>query len=209
MIHELFPTKILVKDFDRSKEWTDEVKSIVKAIFSREEAKGKDFVSITDDSLPLFTEENEQSFPVLTEIKQMFIDGFYELATDSTEYNKHVNICQLSLEDIKRKVSKETGRLPFMKTGQHKRVHNHLGSQAFGILYLDDINNNEEGGELVLRDPSFNSNMGFVGKDKETIQTRRNRLIIAPAHVWHEVTQFTGDERTAIVINLNVYNNDV
>jgi len=208
MIQELFPTKILVKDIDKSEEWSNDVKSIVKAIFSQEEAKGKDYISVSDDSLPLFTKENEEAFPVLTEIKQMFIDGFYELAVASEEYDQYKELCQLSYKDIERKISKETGRLPFMKNGQHKRLHHHIGAQAFGIFYLEDINNKNNGGELVLRDPSFNSNMGFVGSAEKTIETKRNRLIIAPAHVWHEVTQFNGTERTAVVINLNVYNND-
>ena len=208
MIQEIFPTKILVKDIDKSEEWTEEVKAFVKAIFSQEQAKGKDYAAVTDDSLPLFTKDNEEAFPVLTEIRKMFIDGFYELAVASETYEQYKDLCQISYEDIEKKISKETGRLPFMKNGQYKRIHNHLGAQAFGILYLDDINNEDEGGELVLRDPSFNSNMGFVGSAEKTIETKRNRLIIAPAHVWHEVTQFTGSERTAIVINLNVYNND-
>ncbi len=209
MIQEIFPTKILVKDIDKSEEWTDEVKAFVKAIFSQEQAKGKDYASVTDDSLPLFTKDNEEAFPVLTEIRKMFIDGFYELAVASETYEQYKDLCQISYEDIEKKISKETGRLPFMKNGQYKRIHNHLGAQAFGILYLDDINNEDDGGELVLHDPSFNSNMGFVGSSQKKIETKRNRLIIAPAHVWHEVTQFTSSERTAIVINLNVYNNDL
>ena len=45
MIQEIFPTKILVKDIDKSEEWTDEVKAFVKAIFSQEQAKGKDYAS--------------------------------------------------------------------------------------------------------------------------------------------------------------------
>ena len=42
MIQEIFPTKILVKDIDKSEEWSHDIKSIVKAIFSQEESKGKD-----------------------------------------------------------------------------------------------------------------------------------------------------------------------
>jgi hypothetical protein len=205
MITEIFPSKILIEDFDKPQDWTDELKSIVKTVFANEEAAGRKFDDITENSLPLFTEENEKAFPILTEVKQMFIDGFYKLATSFEEYEEQVGPCQLSYDDITRKVSRETGRLPFMRNGDFKSVHNHLGAQAFGIFYLEDVDNEGEGGELVLRDPSFNSNMGFSANNRYKVQTKQNRLVIAPAHIWHEVTSYQGEERTAIVLNLNVY----
>ena len=205
MIKEIFPTKILIEDYDKSQQWSDELKSILKTIFANEEAQGRKFDDITENSLPLFTSENEQTFPILTEVKQMFIDGFYNLAKSFDDYNEQAGPCKLTLDDITNKVSKETGRLPFMRNGDFKSVHNHLGAQAFGIFYVEDVDNEGEGGELVLRDPSFNSTMGFATENRYKIDTKRNRLIIAPAHVWHEVTPYLGEERTAIVLNLNVY----
>ena len=203
MIKEIFPTKILVKDFDKSQDWTDELKSIVLAVFAEEETKGKDFYEIANDSLPLFTDENMEKFPILKEVREYFIEGFYELASSFDNYEEHSRLFDLTPEGIRKKVSKELGRLPFMKGGDFKEVHNHIGAHAFGIFYLEDVANDSEGGQLVLRDPSFNSNLGFAGSQRYKVETKRNRLVVAPAHVWHEVTQFDGEQRTAIVINLN------
>ena len=204
MIHDIFPTKIYIKDYEMTDQWTDEVSSIVKTIFVAEEAKGRAFNDIAENSIPLFTPENEKLFPILTELKGYFIDGFTELAASNT--TGEALPFSIDREFVQQRISQETGRLPFMRNGDYKSVHNHAGAMAFGIFYLEDVNNAEEGGELQLRDPSFNSNIGFTGHNKYKVDTKRNRLVIAPAHLWHEVTQFNGTERTAVVINLNVYN---
>jgi len=202
-IKEIFPTKILVEDIERSDDWTNELKSIVWSVFAEEQAKGRTFAEIANDSLPLLTEENIEKFPILNEVREIFVKGFHSLASSFDNYEEHSKHFGLTEEGIRSKVSKETGRLPFMKKGDFKEVHHHLGVQAFGILYLDDVQNEKEGGELVLRDPSFNSNLGYAVPQRHKIGTKKNRLVVAPAHVWHEVTEFTGEERTAIVINLN------
>ena len=207
MIHDIFPTKIYVKDYGMTNEWTDEVKSIVKTIFAMEEAKGRSFNDIAENNIPLFTPENEILYPVLTELKSYFVDGFTELA--ASNFTEEPLPFSIDREFIQKRISQEPGKLPFMRNGNYKTVHNHVGDMAFGIFYLDDVDNATQGGELQLRDPSFNSNIGFTGYDKYAIATKRNRLVIAPAHVWHEVTQYNGVERTAVVINLNLVYNDV
>lgn len=203
MIHDIFPTKVLIKDYNMSDAWNNEMISTVKAIFSNELAKGIDYREVGDNSIPLFTEENMNLFPVLHSLKDMFINDFYELAMSFPSYEKYKDLFKLTKDGITQRLSKETGRLPFMLSNDFKSVHDHAGAIAFGVFYLESVDNEEEGGQLILRDPSFNSNKGYSMPNTFPITTKKNRMIIGPAHVWHEVTPFKGKERTSIVLNLN------
>ena len=201
MIYDIFPSTIYVKDYDLPQHWSDELKTILNTIVYNEKASGKSLNEIANNSLPLFTKENEKKFPYLAEVKEYFIQGFYTLAQHS-DIPKELN---LSLEGIRSKIAKETGKLPIAQPGSYQSTHNHIGAMAFGIFYLDDVDNKKDGGELILHDPSFNSNMGFACNPIHKIETKRNRLIIAPAHIWHSVSMFSGKSRSTIVINLNAF----
>ena len=135
--------------------------------------------------MPLFTEENFSVFPILKELKQLFADGFYKLA-ESDPNNT------LTKESIELMMDNHSGRLPIMKTNDYKGIHSHPGATAYGIFYLTDVDNDKDGGKLVLRDPSFHINPGFRRKMTYEIETKCCRLIIAPAHIWHEVTPYYG-----------------
>lgn len=68
-------------------------------------------------------------------------------------------------------------------------IHNHLGSQFTGILYLASPPN---GGELVLHDPRGNANRGYNDNLKhifnaEVIKPSAGDLFIFPSFVWHHV----------------------
>lgn len=184
-------------------DWNTALESTIQAVFVSEMAKGIDFAQLGDNSIPLFTEENMKQFPILAELKNMFIDSFYQLAKSFPDYDKNKMLYKLSMEDIQHRLAAETGRLPFMKTGDYKGIHDHEATLAWGVFYTHDVDNDTDGGQIVLRDPSFNSNRAYSVPGKYPIDTKKNRLIVGPGHLWHEVTPYKGKaNRTAIVLNL-------
>lgn len=198
MIKTIFPTNVVIKDNALSESSLDELEAVIRAIFENHKSTNTlSHMGSGDNELPLFTEENLKSFPVLTELRESFIDGFYELAESYDDNN-------ISLNDIRERVLVNTGRLPFMKKGDYKRIHTHVRSSAFAVFYLSNVDNVKEGGQIILRDPAFHNNYGFHPKSVFPIETKKNRLIISPAYVWHEVTPYSGEEdRIAIVMNLD------
>ena len=197
-IKEIFPIKVLIKDLDLADYQNQEIKSVTQAIMAQHQANtGVPLAELTDNEIPLFTPENLEAFPILQEVRQIFIDGFVELAQSFTN-----NV--LTKEQIEEQVTNNTGKLPIMKRGDYKELHNHVGASAFGILYLDFVDNDTDGGKLILRDPAMHSNVGFSEGQKFEIETRKNRLIIAPAYLWHEVTPYMGEERCTLVFNLDL-----
>jgi len=203
MIKTVFPVNVLIKDHDMTPEFTGELSAAVQAIFQQlmvERGLTRDDVS--NEEFPVFTEENFKAFPVLKDLQELFIDGFYELA-NSFEENT------LTREMVAKMVSANVGKLPLMKKGDYKRIHGHTNAIAFAVFYLTDVDNDKHGGKLILKDPSFHSNFSFHPPEDFEIETRKNRLVIAPGYVWHEVTPYTGDEdRVTVVINLHLDNLD-
>lgn len=199
MIISLFPNNVLIKDYELSNEWTNNVTATTKAVFAAALAEKNDYAVTGNNDIGLFTEENLKNCPELEELRQIFIDGFYELAS-SFSTNR------LTKEMISDNIRKEFGRLPFMKKGDYKGVHNHDSMvDAFGIFYLTDIDNEKHGGNLILHDPAFHGIFDFHEPRTYSIATKKNRLVICPNHIWHEVKQYLGDdERITVVINLNV-----
>ena len=198
MIKTLFPVNILVKDYELPDSFSDDLSASIQAIFqiimienqiSKEEAG--------DNEYPVFTEENMQTFPTLRELRKMFVNGFYELAS-SFEGNT------LTRENVETMVHANVGKLPLMKKGDYKRLHSHVNTIAFGIFYLSEVDNNKNGGKLILKDPSFHSSPGFHPPSDYEVETKKNRLVVAPGYIWHEVTPYSGDEdRITIVVNLH------
>jgi hypothetical protein len=200
MIKTLFPVNVLIKDYELSNEVIDELASAVQAIFHSlmtERILTRD--QVTNNEFPVFTEANCEAFPALKQLQQMFADCFYELASS---YDENM----LTREMIDNMVSTNVGRLPLMKHGEYKRMHGHTNASAFAIFYLTDVDNEKHGGKLILRDPSFHLNFGFHPPEDFTIATKKNRLVVVPGYIWHEVTPYTGtDDRLAIVVNLDNY----
>jgi hypothetical protein len=198
MIKTIFPVNILVKDYDLPSEFTDELSSVIQAIFQRLMTEtGLSRSEIANDEFPVFTAENCQTYPILKQLQGMFVDGFYELASSYEE-----NI--LTKDLVEKMVSANVGKLPLMKKGDYKRTHGHTLATAFAIFYLNDVDNNKHGGQLILRDPSFHSNFSFHPPEDFAVDTKKNRLVVAPAYVWHEVTPYYGEtDRLAVVINLD------
>jgi len=199
MIQNLFTVNALIKDYDKTNEWSLELGLAAKAVFQLYLAEsGKTYEQLGDDEIPFFTQENIKQFPIIGELQQIFIDGFYELASS---YEDNI----LTRDDIARMVANNSGKLPFMKKHQFKRTHNHVGACAFGIFYLSDVNNEQQGGELILRDPAFHSNYQFHSAQEFPVETKKNRLVVVPGYIWHDVSPYMGDEeRLAVVINLDL-----
>ena len=197
MITSIFPNKILIKDFELSDEWNNNVTVMVKSVFAKELSEKGDYAVAGNDTVPLFTEENMKSCPELVQLKQMIVDCFYELASS-------FNSNKLTKEDIEKRVRKELGRLPFMKKNDSKKIHNHDSMiDAFAIFYLTDVDNDKEGGELILHDPSFSGALNFHEKRTFEVPTKKHRMVICPNHIWHEVSMYTGEkERITVVLNL-------
>ena len=199
MIKTIFPVNVLIKDFEMPEEFSSElsttVQSIIQSIMTE---TGLTQEQVGDDEFPVFTQENLEKFPELRTLKEMFIDGFYELASSFEENT-------LTREMIARMVEANVGKLPLMKKGDYKRLHGHTNAVAFAIFYLTDVDNKKHGGKLILKDPSFHSNFSFHPPEDFEIETKKNRLVVAPGYIWHEVTPYLGEEdRVTVVINLHL-----
>lgn len=206
MIKTIFPINILVKDFDMDPKWNEAIEQAVNTYFVQLLAEtGENRNHIAEIPMELFSEENMEVTPELRELQKMFIDGFYELylSYPKDRYDSVYGEKLLTYDDIKTMAQKDLGRLPFMKKGDTKFIHNHTRCEAFGIFYLSDVDNDKDGGQLILHDPSFHHLIDFYDSHTARIETKKNRLVIVPAHVWHQVSQYIGDkERMTIVMNL-------
>jgi hypothetical protein len=199
MITQIFPTNILIKDLDFSDEWNQNITLFVKSVFLNQVAISGNYGLAGNNSIPLFTEENINMCPELKELRNVFIDGFLELAQS---YSNN----ELTREIIESRVKNETGKLPFMKAGDYNSIHTHTLADAFGIFYLSEVDNKKYGGELILHDPSFSNSAAFQEEHKQGVATKKHRLVICPCRVWHEVTMYTGvEDRATIVMNLNSF----
>lgn len=198
MIQKHFAVHVLVKDIELSDEENKEITELVYSLISYYRAStNKDLYDITENSIPLFTKENMEKYPILRKLRNVFVDGFLELAEsyDNNQYTREI---------IEKVLANNTGRLPIMKTGECKDNHTHVGASAFGIFYLDEVDNKKHGGYLKMYDPAGANIVGYTNPQTITFETVKNRLIIAPANVWHSVSTYTGKEdRLAIVFNLD------
>ena len=208
MIVSPFYSKLLVKDFDLPDAWTDELIFTLKFLELNKEENCSFTRSLQDSELRkhfifdsfkstkpyIIHEETAKQHPVIADLRNIFIEGFCEL---NREFNDQY------AEDYLRTVYlKDSGNFAVLKTGNRVGAHNHP-SIAFAIFYLTDVDNEHDGGELVLYDPSFNHQKHFVSPKEIKIKTKKNRLIIGPANVWHEVTPYYGSEdRMCAVIDL-------
>lgn len=90
-----------------------------------------------------------------------------------------------------------------MRPGERRPMHMHVKTDAYALLYLDDVQEGK-GGELVLHDPKFTDSV-FTPANFHLVRPSRGTLIAAPSHVWHEVNPYFGvAERVALVVNCNI-----
>tara|TARA_B110000879_G_scaffold67026_1_gene93842 strand:+ start:56 stop:670 length:615 start_codon:yes stop_codon:yes gene_type:complete len=204
MIKTIFPINVLVKDYDLPEDVTNELAIAMPAIFQSIMLEHDiDADEASSNEFPVFTDKNLEAFPALLKLREIFTDGFFELA-NSFEDNT------LTRELISNMTKFNIGKLPIMKKGDYQRLHGHVNAVAFAIFYLTDVNNERQGGELILKDPSFNTNYGFKPPEDYAVETKKNRLVVVPGYIWHEVTPYTGDDdRITIVMNLCLDNLDL
>lgn len=198
MIESLFPNRVLIKDYELSDQWNHSVSVMVKSIFAKELAEKQSYAAAGNDSVPVFTTEHMSMCPELAQLRSMFVDCFHELAS---AYSTN----QLTREEIDRRIGPDLARLPFMKHHDFKRAHSHdQVIDAFAIFYLTEVDNDQDGGELILHDPSFSGLMNFHEKRTYAIATRQHRMVVCPNHIWHEVSRYWGkDDRITVVVNLS------
>lgn len=91
--------------------------------------------------------------------------------------------------------------------GYNMLTHNHNGSQLAAVFYL--LNEQpDHGGEIILFDPKFNANRSYKMKDwgklfePLRIKTPSYTYAVFPSFVYHQVTQYTGNMRIAIPVDL-------
>mgnify|MGYP000415585683 CR=1 FL=1 len=155
-----------------------------------------DFKTDTRLTIPLFTDDNIKNYNEIKNLHDFFAKSFLKLANEYDESITHAEILE--------RMEQTTGRLPFMRNGDYKGLHCHSGASMVAVYYLDCVDNDKDGGKLIFHDPAFNQVIKTRPKSKMSIETEKNTIIIVPAHVWHEVTPYYGEEdRLAVVMNIS------
>jgi hypothetical protein len=208
MILTPFSSKILIRDYDFPDLWTRELISTLQFLSLTKSANCTLTMSLEDSEVAdmfrydghkntkpyIIHSESAKEFKVIDDLRKIFIDGFCEL---NSAYGN-----QYSEEYLKSEYDNDSGNFAVLKSGQRVGLHNHP-SIGFAIFYLTDVDNIADGGELVLHDPSFNRSPHFHPPKEIKVQTKKNRLVVGPANVWHEVTPYTGSaDRMCAVIDL-------
>lgn len=199
----LFKTNVFIKDWEKDDQWNENIKTIANASLMDHVAKTGELKKHSlEDGIPFFTEENLEKFEDVKELFEMFVEGFWDLHISYADENPESKF--ITKNDIANALMKETGKVPLMEKGDHKKLHTHKRTSAFAIFYLDDVDNEKDGGLLRLHDPAFNNLDYFHGQICKDIPTVKHRMIVAPTSIWHEVSPYFGDEtRTTVVINLH------
>lgn len=198
MIETIFPIRMLVNELEMTEKEEASLYATSQAIFTNHlSRKGLGFVDAGNvASIPIFTEENLQSYPEIKKLYEFFAKSFHSLAN---EYSP------TTMDEIYASMGETTGRLPFMRKGDYKQVHNHSGTSLVAVYYMGDVDNEKEGGKLVLHDPSFNNTMRTKPKPTHEIETKKNRIVVIPGYIWHEVTPYFGEDvRSAVVMNITL-----
>jgi hypothetical protein len=204
MIFCPFYNKILIKDYSFSDSWNEELITTLKYL-SLEKDKYCGHTEKLEENYELLkydeqkndkpyivTEKNSHSFPIIKTLRNLFLECFHE-------YN---NSFEEKIDNIDKIFLKDEGNLATLKYGQRVGLHQHP-SYCFAIFYLTDVDNEKDGGELVLLDPSFNTQNNFCSAKEYKVKTKKNRMVVASSYIWHEVTPYYGKkERLCAVIDL-------
>lgn len=90
--------------------------------------------------------------------------------------------------------------------GYSMAAHNHSGSQFVSVFYVM-AEEQDSGGEIVLQDPRFNANRGFMKPfidDFAPIEhlPKTGDVLIFPGYVYHYVKQYSSQLRLAIPVDI-------
>lgn len=202
MIKSIFPVNVLIKDDVLTEVHLKELESVVSSCFHQKKIINEiSYEETGNDCLDLFTDENLKNYESLRVMRKELINSFFEL---SESYEEGHDTIKHSKESIDKFLKMSEIKVPFMQNKMYKKIHNHVGSIAIGVFYFQDVNNDKDGGQLILNDPSFHANYGFHSPNEFCIDTVKNRLCVFPAYVWHQVIPYIGDkERRVMVIHLD------
>jgi len=201
MIETIFPTKIFRSKIDFTDDENESLKAFCQALMMQYMAENK--ISFREagelENVPVFSDFNLKTYPFMTRLYNFFAVSFLELLQ---EYEPSAE-----LEEVYDAMQVTMGKMPFMKRGDYKQIHCHRGNALVAVFYLDSVDNDMHGGKLILHDPSFNNTVRARTNPQHEIQTEKNSIVIIPAHVWHEVTPYFGnDERLTITMDIELVN---
>lgn len=139
-----------------------------------------DWTSNLIDRIPLLKE-------VATEKYTLFFQDVYDFDLNSIEFSLKAWL---------------TGTT----SGYNMATHNHSGSQYVSVFYIM-AEEETSGGELVLQDPRFNANRGFMKPfidDFLPIEhlPKTGDVLIFPGYVYHYVKQYSSQLRLAIPVDI-------
>jgi len=206
MIKELFPTRVYIEDFNFDDNFTITLTAVLKEAHVENMADKPDYESACEEMF-LFTEERLAKYPELNKLLDIFVQGFTDLLRadpGDPEYYQHDLIISRIRDTI---IGKNTKRpwvkLAFMKRGGAKKTHIHEQCCAFGVFYPQDVDNAVKGAMLQLQSPLHLTQHHFASEAEYEVETKKNRLIIAPNYVWHSVSEYLSDkERMCVVVSL-------
>lgn len=202
-IKQIYPTNILVEQLDIPEEIIAKVETYLKA-------QDKAFRTNLDNNHIEYRDGNENIIfdavekgecPEMVFITDQIKERYIELALSNIESYTESDQDKLIFETVI-----ESCKINLMKPGYRLGVHTHYGDDAYACFYFNDVKS-DEGGELLLYDPRWQRNYTFGGSLLEKIRPRRGLLVIVPGFIWHEVSQYNGnEERLTLVVNANVVN---
>jgi hypothetical protein len=202
-VKQIYPTNIYLKQLDIGDEKLTIIENYLRA-------QHLAFTSSLDNDHSEYTDGNENividaiiegECPEMAELIEEIKKGFLSLA-----YSNIDNMSESNADAVMLDVELDSCKINLMKKGYRLGVHTHYSDDAFACLYFNDVTE-DEGGEIVLYDPRWQRNYAFGGSKLEKIKSKRGQLLIAPQFLWHEVTQYNGnEERLTLVVNAQVVN---
>jgi len=202
-VKQIYPTNIYLKQLDIGDEKLTIIENYLRA-------QHLAFTSSLDNDHSEYTDGNENividaiiegECPEMAELIEEIKKGFLSLA-----YSNIDNMSESNADAVMLDVELDSCKINLMKNGYRLGVHTHYSDDAFACLYFNDVTE-DEGGEIVLYDPRWQRNYAFGGSKLEKIKSKRGQLLIAPQFLWHEVTQYNGnEERLTLVVNAQVVN---
>ena len=189
-VRAAFPIYINEIDWDLPDWWYD---NLLEAGFELTD----DIPTDKENFVFAFSDENIENYPVLHELKRMFSIAIRDLAA------KYGN-SRVKPDDIDSRLAESESEFP---SRDHKAYpvsvpHFHPLVSCTGLFYIDAGDENQ-GGNLMLFDPSNNQMVEFVSPEVEYIEPKRGKMVIFPGHMRHSVTQYTGSAlRRMVVLDL-------
>lgn len=193
MLTDIFTSQIYINQTDHD---LDNTVSYLKSLHAQRKTEYEDHIIASETELFLFSPDHLQACPDLKYIINAFIDAFDEI--DIPSYTVRSALLE----------NKALVKLSFMRRGEHKDIHIHTGAAAWGVFYLNDVDHNNDGGNLRLYHPGRFNDLLLNNKNPSTLPTysvkiKKGKIIAAPNYIWHGVDRYVGEEdRMAIVVTI-------